>query len=256
MTCSKYRPTIGPATEDPHGLSVLAGASLSGLPPSAGFFSKEAILECSGRSEQSRLAHGRLFGRFSDHLLYLSTHLDHPLLRKKWEEAVPNEGRPTASRYWAMAGPIIILAVIIRVLGFFEAPLKGFLLGRASGADPRDWVTYGSLGLVVFALALAWFEFGRRIPSRSVLWSEFPPLRNFLAERWYLDHFYRIFLDVVIYRTFANLFTRNDRQVLDGGIDAFCQFTKGSGRVVSYLQSGSLRSNLLVSFTVLGLVAL
>ena len=60
----------------------------------------------------------------------------------------------------------------------------------------------------------------------------------------------------MIYRTFANLFTRNDRQVIDGGIDAFCKFTVGSGRVVSYLQSGRLRYNLLVSFSVLGLVAL
>ena len=155
-----------------------------------------------------------------------------------------------------MAGPLIILAVIISVLGFFETPLKGFLLGRTSVADPRDWVTYGSLGLVVFALALAWFEFGRPDSKQIGFVERIPALRNFFAERWYLDHLYRIFLEVVIYRTFANLFTRNERQVMDGGIDGFCKFTKGSGRVVSYLQSGSLRYNLLVSFTVLGLVAL
>ena len=155
-----------------------------------------------------------------------------------------------------MAGPLIILAVIIGVLGFFEAPLKGFLLGQKSGAGHGDWVTYGSLGLVLFALALAWVEFGRQDSKQIGFVERIPPLRNFLAERWYLDHFYRIFLEVVIYRTFANLFTRNDRQVIDGGIDAFCKFTVGSGRVVSYLQSGRLRYNLLVSFSVLGLVAL
>ena len=140
---------------------VLAGASLSGLPPSAGFFSKEAILDAlAGLNNPVWLLAGFLG-------VFLTTYYTfRPILiilfPKKKEQAVPDEGRPAASRYWAMAGPLIILAVIISVLGFFEAPLKGFLLGRPSGAGHRDWVTYGSLGLVLFALALAWFEFGRQ----------------------------------------------------------------------------------------------
>jgi NADH-quinone oxidoreductase subunit L len=234
---------------------VLAGASLSGLPPLAGFFSKEAILGAlSGLNNPVWLLAGLLGVFLTPYYTFRPIFII--LFPKNKEPAGPGGNVPVTSSYWAMAGPLIILAVIIGVLGFFEAPLKGFLLGRQSSAGHWDWVTYGSLGSVLFALALTWVEFGRTDSRQIGFVERIPSLRNFLAERWYLDHFYRIFLEQVIYRTFANLFTRNDRQVIDGGIDAFCKFTVGSGRVVSYLQSGRLRYNLLVSFSVLGLVAL
>jgi NADH-quinone oxidoreductase subunit L len=234
---------------------ILAGASLSGLPPLAGFFSKEAILGAlAGLNNPVWFLVGLLGVFLTPYYTFRPIWII--LFPKKKDQAIPEEVLSPASTYWAMAGPLIILAVIIGVLGFFEAPLRGFLLGQKSVVGHWDWVTYGSLGLVLFALALTWVEFGRQDSKQIGFVERIPPLRNFLAERWYLDHFYRIFLEVVIYRTFANLFTRNDRQVIDGGIEAFCKFTVGSGRVVSYLQSGRLRYNLLVSFSVLILVAL
>ena len=48
------------------------------------------------------------------------------------------------------------------------------------------------MALVLLALALAWMDFGRK-DSRQIGFAERnAALRNFLAERWYLDHFYRI----------------------------------------------------------------
>jgi NADH-quinone oxidoreductase subunit L len=71
-----------------------------------------------------------------------------------------------------------------------------------------------------------------------------------------MDHFYRWFLDNVIYGIFSNLFTRNDRRVIDGGIDGFCRGTVKSGWALSFLQSGMLQYNLMVMFVVIALVAL
>jgi NADH-quinone oxidoreductase subunit L len=73
---------------------------------------------------------------------------------------------------------------------------------------------------------------------------------------WYIDHFYRRFLDYFIYGIISNLFTRNDRRVIDGGIDGICRATVGSGWALSFLQSGMLQYNLMVMFAVLALVAL
>jgi NADH-quinone oxidoreductase subunit L len=61
-----------------------------------------------------------------------------------------------------------------------------------------------------------------------------------------MDHFYRWLVDYVVYCGFTNLFTRNDRRVIDGGIDGICRFTVGSGRVASFLQSGMLQYNLVL----------
>jgi NADH-quinone oxidoreductase subunit L len=55
---------------------------------------------------------------------------------------------------------------------------------------------------------------------------------------------------------FSKLSTRNDQRVIDGGIDGFCRLTVGSGRVLSFLQSGVLRYNLFLIFAALAVVAL
>jgi NADH-quinone oxidoreductase subunit L len=112
------------------------------------------------------------------------------------------------------------------------------------------------MGFVLSGVTLTWLEFGRKGSPQVGFVERIAPLREFFAERWYLDHFYQLLLRHVVYRTFANLFTRNDRQVIDGGIDGFCKFTVGGGRVFSYLQSGTLRYNLFVMFAVLALVGL
>lgn len=235
---------------------VLAGASLSGLPPFSGFFSKEAVLGALADLNNPLWLLAGLIGVFLTP--YYTFRPVFIILFPKKITPVDLERRAPekSSTYWSMAWVLIILAVIILILGFLETPLKDFLLGHQNKETHRGWVTYLSMAFVVLALTLTWVEFGRKASDQVGFVERIPLLRNFLAERWYLDHFYRIFLDQVIYRTFANLFTRNDRQVIDGGIDGFCKFTVDGGRLVSYIQSGRLRYNLFVSFAVLALVSL
>jgi NADH-quinone oxidoreductase subunit L len=113
-----------------------------------------------------------------------------------------------------------------------------------------------AVGLALSGIALAWMEFGRRGAAQVGFVERIPPLRNLFANRWYLDLFYRRFLDYVIYGTFSNLFTRNDRRVIDGGIDGLCRATVESGRLLSFLQSGMLQYNLMAMFAALALVVL
>jgi NADH-quinone oxidoreductase subunit L len=234
---------------------VLAGASLSGIPPLAGFFSKEAVLSSLAGLDNPLWVMAGLLGVFLTG--YYTFRIIFVILfpkEKDQEELLETQAGTVA--YWAMAGVLLLMAAVILVLGFWETPLKNFLKVQPIETGSGEWLTYVSLIMVFSAAALAWWEFGRKKALQVGFAEHNPRLRNFLAERWYLDHGYRIFLNRVIYRLFADQFTRNDRQVIDGGIDHFCKFTVDSGRVVSYLQSGRLRYNLFVSFTVLALVAL
>jgi NADH-quinone oxidoreductase subunit L len=160
-----------------------------------------------------------------------------------------------------MAWPLIILTTVTLVLGHFEHSLKEFLVGghgvpTVEGGDHHAWVLYVAVGLGLAGISLAWIEFGRKGASQVGFVERVPPLRNLFANRWYIDHFYRRFLDYVIYGIFSNLFTRNDRQVIDGGIDGLCRATVESGRLLSFLQSGMLQYNLMAMFAALALVAL
>jgi hypothetical protein len=63
-------------------------------------------------------------------------------------------------------------------------------------------------------------------------------------------------LDVVIYRGVSNICTKNDNQVIDGGIDAMSEGTIKSGRMISDLHLSMIQYKLMVMFVVILLLAL
>jgi NADH-quinone oxidoreductase subunit L len=71
-----------------------------------------------------------------------------------------------------------------------------------------------------------------------------------------MDDFLRKTLDTVVYAGLTSVFTRNDRRIIDGGIDGICNLTIGSGRLASFMQSGMLQYNLIVMVASVGLVVL
>ena len=247
---------------------TLAAAALSGLPPLSGFFSKEAIMGGLAELHNPIWLWAGLLGAFLT--AYYSFRLIFAILfPKKIEEVHHGEhgghghgdDHHHAGLYWVMAWPLIILAAVTLVLGFFQTPLENFLVGHHGGAEGHGgghhaWLLYVAVGLALSGVGLAWLEFGRKGASQVGFVERIEPVKTLFAERWYIDHFYRLFLDYVIYGIFSNLFTRNDRQVIDGGIDGICRATVGGGRVLSFLQSGMLQYNLMVMFAVLALVAL
>ena len=105
-------------------------------------------------------------------------------------------------------------------------------------------------------MALAWVEFGRKGAEQIGFVDRIPALYNLFAERWYIDHFYRLLIDLVIDRGISRLCYQNDRKVIDGSIEGICEGTVGSGRVVAFLQTGMVQYRLLAIFAVLALLAL
>lgn len=107
-------------------------------------------------------------------------------------------------------------------------------------------VLISAVSMALAGIAWAWLEFGRKKATQQGFLRWLPKVERLFAKRWYLDDFLRKFLDTAIYSGVTNLFTRNDRRIIDGGIDGICNFTVNSGRLFSFLQSGMLQHNLLV----------
>jgi len=248
---------------------TLAAAALSGLPPLSGFFSKEAIMGGLAGLHNPVWLWAGLLGAFLT--AYYSFRLIFAILfPQKIEKPHHGEhgghghghdgGHHHAGIYWVMAWPLIILASVTLVLGFFQTPLENFLVGHHGGGEAHGghhaWLLYVAVGLALSGVGLAWLEFGRKGASQVGFIEKIEPISALFANRWYIDHFYRRFLDYFIYGIVSNLFTRNDRRVIDGGIDGICRATVGSGWALSFLQSGMLQYNLMVMFAVLALVAL
>jgi NADH-quinone oxidoreductase subunit L len=110
--------------------------------------------------------------------------------------------------------------------------------------------------LSVLGVGVAWFEYGRRAGPRAGFIERLPVLRELFAQRWYLDHAYRRFVDTVIDGLFSKGCARNEDRVINDSIDGVCHFILDSGHLLSFLQSGKLRYNLIVMFSALALAAL
>jgi NADH-quinone oxidoreductase subunit L len=268
---------------------VLAAAALSGFPPLSGYFSKEAIIGTLAQLPNpvwlvAGLAGVFLTAYYAFRMIFIlllprpaqSSEKFGPPPEAATLSAAGSPAAPSApgavshgsdhgeagheSQYLAMALPLIILATITVVLGFFETPIKGFLeAGIMAGAPSEEgasaWSHAGALCLAAIGVALAWFEFGRRGAKQIGFVERIPLLYGLFAERWYLDRFYGLLVSRVIDRGISFLCYQNDNKVIDRSIDELCRTTVDGGRIVAFLQSGMIQYRLLVIFAVMVLLA-
>ena len=241
--------------------TVIAVAALAGLPPFSGFFSKEVILAALADLKNPVWLAAGLLGAFLT--AYYAFRLIFIIIFPKEPKTDPNAGHghdQEQGTYWLMAWPLIILAAVTVLLGFFQGSLEEFFKGLktvpAAQGGHHDWLPFVALGSAAIGVVLAWLEFGRRGAEQVGFVEKIAPLNTLFSERWYIDRFYRRFLDVVIYGGISNLCTKNDNTVIDGGINGLGHGTVETGRFVSFLHLGMIQYRLLAIFVVIILLVL
>ena len=242
----------------------LAAASLSGIPPLSGFFSKEAVMGVlAGLDNPVWLIAGftgiflTAYYAFRPLFVLLLPPEDSKAGLDEDKAKSPNgfeEGHHPAL-CWTMIWPLILLSCFTVLLGLLEPVLRSFLLGGvATETGLHPWMVWISSGVALLGVVLAYLEFGRKGSERIGFAERIAPIRELFTKRWYLDHAYELVLQYVVYRTFAALCSRNDRQVIDAGVDGLAALTVLGGRILSTLQSGALRYNLALPFVMVALV--
>jgi NADH-quinone oxidoreductase subunit L len=240
--------------------TIVGVGALSGLPPFSGFFSKELILGHLLDSGHPIAFLAAAVGAFLT--TYYSFRLVFILLFPRGADDAPpadsHGGHHPVGGDRAMAAVLWCLTGITVVLGFFQTPMQDFLArigGGAGAAAHHGWLPVAACLLAAVAIGQAWFEFGRK-KARQIGWVErIPFLADLFGQRWYLDRFYRILLDTLVYRGVSRWFTANDRRVIDGALDGLGRSTTRLGRVVAWLHTGMIQYRLMVMFAaVTGLV--
>jgi NADH-quinone oxidoreductase subunit L len=241
--------------------TAIGAAALAGLPPFSGFFSKELILAALADLKNPVWLVAGLLGAFLT--AYYTFRLIFIILRPEDIQDESDSGTHHDhghGGYWLMGWPLIILAALTCIMGFFEGALEEFFKAQqfipATGIGHHVWLPFAALGSAGFGVVLAWFEYGRGDASRIAFVEKIAPLNNLFAERWYIDRFYRKFLDVFIYGVVSRGFANNDNKVIDGAIDGLSKATVATGRLTSFLHLGMIQYRLLTIFVVMVLLAL
>ncbi len=238
---------------------IIGAAALSGLPPFSGFFSKEAVMAGLAEMKNPLWLMAGLFGAFLT-AYYTFRLIFIILFPKRIEAAHAGEDHDDHHGYWVMGVPLLILAGVTLLLGFGQGGLEDFLTGHAphkSGDAGRHIALMVlALGSALAGVLLAWLEFGRKGAKQVGFVEKIPELHDLFANRWYIDRFYRWFLDNVVYRALSGTCVKGDNQVIDGGIHLLSKGTVGGGKRLAGLHLGMIQYKLAVMFAVVFFVAL
>jgi NADH-quinone oxidoreductase subunit L len=249
---------------------TIAALALAGIFPLAGFFSKEGILGALAHLDNKIWLLAGLFGAFltayySFRVIFVMLFHREPIMKIAAEHSHAQEDHGHGHGHghdehhgvpWVMNLPLLILAFFTLTLGFMQSPLEKFLTGHAGHHDISIPLLVSAVSAALGGIALAWLDWGAPKAKCVGFISYIPVLENFFIQKWYMDHFWRWFLNTVIYGTFSKWFTLNDRRVVDGGVDAVAFSTVGGGRYLSFFQTALLQLNLLFMVLVVAGVGL
>jgi NADH-quinone oxidoreductase subunit L len=205
---------------------IVGTLALAGVPPLAGFFSKEAILAGVWEADMT----------WSFAMLALTVFLTAFYMFRVVFLAF--FGRAHAAGHpheppWAMRGPLWLLAAL--------TVLIGLRLGLAGGGEHHGpaWLAPVSVALAAGGIALAWATYQRGVVDPARLSAVFPVSAiDFLARRRYgLDALY-----AGLYRGFILGFSRLigwiDRYLVDGLLNFVSAWTLRGGDLLRRTQSG------------------
>jgi NADH-quinone oxidoreductase subunit L len=242
---------------------VIGSLALAGIPPFAGFFSKDAIIEAVQLSTVGGHTYARVAltlgvfvtALYSFRLLFLAFHGEERFRHPPPAEAASEEPRhdehaptgPPQESPWVVTVPLILLAVpsIYAGWAYIEPVLFGNFFGTSIAIAPQhagvatlreewhgvgEFVAHGLAGAPFwFALAgigLAWLLYIRRPDLPAKLQARAEALYALLANNYYIDRFNDWFF-AGGFRRIGDLFSDvGDRSVIDGF------FVNGSARMV------------------------
>jgi NADH-quinone oxidoreductase subunit L len=239
---------------------AVATAAIAGLPPLAGFFSKDEILWFALASESggSKLlfataAFTALMTAFYMFRLLWRVFLGPSRMSHEVEHHV-HESPP------AMTGVLVILAVLSAVGGFFSIPhfLEPMLPLPAIDPAMEHFhvpLLVLSVALGLTGLALAAFLYSGTAARAARLGERFAGLHRLLSGKYYVDELYEAAigrpLEWLSRRVFLGL---GDRILLDGTLHGLAGLARRAAGGLARVQTGSLQAYVLLGLA--GLVLL
>ena len=221
--------------------------AIAGIPPFAGFFSKDEILVAA-------YANSPLWGVWMSVVAGMTAFYMFRLYYKIFWWNNPDYGHHTPHEApMTMTFPLIFLGLVSIVAGFI--PFGEFVTwNRKEYVIHLDWTVAGTsivIALIGIALATVMYRKENNIPER--LADCFRGLWTAAYHRFYMDELYQFITHKIIFARISKPIAWFDRRIIDGTMDLLANVTNSASFAVRRMQSGSVQTY--VWFYIVGAVA-
>jgi NADH-quinone oxidoreductase subunit L len=215
---------------------VCASVAIAGVPPFAGFYSKDAILAAADRHAPWMYWVGVITAGMTAFYVFRAIFL--AFFGKYRGEAHPHESP------FVMIGPLAVLAVLSLGGGyFFKVPefLAPLFPLAEEGHDIGPVVVSVAFGLG--GIALAWLFYVAKPGLPDQVAATFSGLYKLIYNKYFVDEIYgAVVVDPVVSGSREVLWKGVDVAVIDGAVNGVGNRARGIGGVLKRLQSGNIRS--------------
>ncbi len=250
---------------------LIAALALTGIPPTSGFFSKDAIIE--GTYE---------YGVHTGNMVLYAMAIIAALLTsiyifRLWFMTFTGKPRTDYHAHESppsMTVPLIILAILALVFGlvahgafggFLEHTYPEHLIDGAAAigghhlatehVHPPTILFYMPIIVGVLGFVISWLIYNKRVINMSSIVSKRNPIYKLLLNRYYQQKIYIEFIAItIVYRVLAMFGEFIDRRIIDGIIDGISYVIITIGEIIRRIQTGVVQHY--VAFVVAGVVIL
>jgi NADH-quinone oxidoreductase subunit L len=221
-----------------HATFLTATLAIAGIPPLAGFFSKDEILLAALASGHTVVFAVALLvaglTAFYMFRIYFVTFWGKP----RSHGAAHAEEAPVVM--WL---PLAILAVLSVVAGF--VPMSSFVSwGESHGGHHGIdlWIAIPATAIALLGIGLAWFFYAGDSARAARAAAAFGILYRTVKQKFYIDEVYLFITKSLIFPFVARPIAWFDRHVVDGGVNLSGWITRTTGAVCRHFQTGQVQT--------------
>lgn len=232
---------------------VIGGLAIAGIPPFAGFWSKDEILAVTLEYARQGNVLGYVFFAMAAFTAFLTAFYIWRLIFLTFfgKEKAGNHPHESSS---SMTFPLIVLAVMATLSGLIGTPWANYWgewihFGTVHHGDPALGLMLLSVALALAGIGLAYslyYQDEAKLKARNLA-LRYSGLYKLSYNKYYIDEGYAWFTKTVV-DAGAKIIYYFDIYIVDGLINGLAAVTKGSGQGLRYLQTGKLQTYALVFF--------
>ncbi|AET70077.1 proton-translocating NADH-quinone oxidoreductase, chain L [Desulfosporosinus orientis DSM 765] len=230
-----------PITGTTFAIGVLA---ISGVPPFAGFWSKDEILASALHNGHPIIYGVGLFTAFLT-AFYMCRLFFVVFMGPERSENHAKESP------WSMTIPLMILGFLSVFGGFVALPEHNFGFFIHYGEFEHEGIAWGLAGISVVAgllgIALAYAIYVVKAISAEDMVARFPGVYKLLKNKYYIDEIY-LWLIHYIMDGLGKVLYWFDIYIVDGIVNGLALITRGSGKVLRRTNTGQLQTYAMVFF--------